>query len=104
MLAMIFIGGFIFHLVWEVKGQYAMPYYVLLLPYAAMGYSKAAECVAALLASVGNGSLSIERKSLIVKLALLFIAIIILWYVFHGTMGSLTGDAGAYYAYLANHS
>lgn len=104
MLAMIFIGGFIFHLVWEVKGQYAMPYYVLLLPYTAMGYSKAAECLASLPATLGSGSLGFERKSLVVKLALLFIAIIILWYVFHGTMDNLTCDAEAYYAYLAKHS
>lgn len=34
---MTFIGGFIFHLVWEAKGQYSITYYVLLFPYAIAG-------------------------------------------------------------------
>lgn len=33
----IFIGGFIFHFFWEAKGQYTLPYFVLLLPFAAQG-------------------------------------------------------------------
>ncbi|HJD45793.1 MAG TPA: glycosyltransferase family 39 protein [Candidatus Mediterraneibacter norfolkensis] len=28
------IGGFLFHMVWEAKGQYTMPYFVMLIPYA----------------------------------------------------------------------
>lgn len=32
-----FVGGFLFHLVWEAKGQYALQYFVMLLPYAAYG-------------------------------------------------------------------
>ncbi|MDO4483478.1 MAG: hypothetical protein Q4C54_03295 [Clostridia bacterium] len=32
-----FLGGVLFHLVWEAKSQYAYPYMVLLLPLAAMG-------------------------------------------------------------------
>lgn len=37
--AMILIGGFLFHLFWEAKAQYTIVYYVILFPYAAMGYS-----------------------------------------------------------------
>lgn len=33
-----FIGGFGFHALWEAKAQYAMPYFVMLLPYAAYGF------------------------------------------------------------------
>ncbi|MGN0319084.1 MAG: hypothetical protein ACI4E1_14240 [Lachnospira sp.] len=33
------IGGFIFHTFWEGKCQYTIPYFMLLLPLAAMGYS-----------------------------------------------------------------
>lgn len=36
-LAVIFIGGFLFHLFWEAKGQYAAAYFVMLLPYAWAG-------------------------------------------------------------------
>lgn len=97
MLAMIVIGGFAFHMVWEAKGQYTLPYFVLLLPYTVMGYSKAAECFSTAI----GGSITIDKKALVIKLVFLFIAIAVLWYVFHGTLGSLTGDAEAYYAYLA---
>lgn len=38
----IFIGGFLFHLVWEAKGQYTVCYMVLLIPYAWTGIRKAA--------------------------------------------------------------
>lgn len=37
----VFVGGFIFHTVWEAKGQYTLPYFVLLLPLAIDGYSEA---------------------------------------------------------------
>ncbi len=33
----VFIGGFLFHLVWEAKGQYSVVYFMLLLPYAYLG-------------------------------------------------------------------
>jgi hypothetical protein len=36
--AMIFIGGFLFHLFWEAKCQYTITYFVLLFPYSVMGY------------------------------------------------------------------
>lgn len=35
--AIIFIGGFLFHLVWEGKGQYTICYFILLIPYAFSG-------------------------------------------------------------------
>lgn len=37
MPAIIFIGGFLFHIVWEAKGQYTVCYFILLIPYAAFG-------------------------------------------------------------------
>ena len=36
--AIIFVGGFVFHIIWEAKCQYVMPYFVLLIPYAISGY------------------------------------------------------------------
>lgn len=41
--AIIFIGGFIFHLFWEAKGQYAITYFILLIPYSVQGYVKVSE-------------------------------------------------------------
>lgn len=36
--AILFIGGFIFHLFWEAKGQYTVIYVYLLIPYMVRGY------------------------------------------------------------------
>lgn len=33
------VGGLMFHMFWEAKPQYVLPYFLLLLPYCAMGYS-----------------------------------------------------------------
>ena len=30
------IGGFLFHMIWEAKGQYTLSYFVLLIPYSAI--------------------------------------------------------------------
>ncbi len=40
-LAVIFLGCVFFHLAWEAKGQYALPYFLLLIPYAAAGWCRA---------------------------------------------------------------
>ena len=39
----VFIGGFLFHLVWEAKGQYSVVYFMLLLPYAYLGMERVAD-------------------------------------------------------------
>lgn len=36
--AIIFIGGFIFHIFWEAKGQYTILYFILLIPYSINGF------------------------------------------------------------------
>lgn len=43
--ALIFVGGFLFHLFWETKAQYVIVYYVFLFPYAAEGLSWLPEAV-----------------------------------------------------------
>lgn len=37
--ALIFVGGFLFHFMWEAKCQYTVVYILLLIPYAVMGYN-----------------------------------------------------------------
>ena len=39
LLGIAMTGGLLFHMFWEAKPQYVLPYFVLLLPYCAMGYS-----------------------------------------------------------------
>lgn len=44
LLKVIFIGGFLFHIVWEAKGQYALPYFMLMVPMSANGYERLMIC------------------------------------------------------------
>lgn len=39
-LYVVFLGGFLFHLVWEASASYAIPYFVLLIPYAVRGFAE----------------------------------------------------------------
>ena len=36
----IFIGGVLFHTLWEAKAQYSLPYFVLLIPYSVCGFRR----------------------------------------------------------------
>lgn len=40
LLPLIFLGGFLFHLIWETKAIYVLQYYYLLIPYAVYGIYK----------------------------------------------------------------
>lgn len=39
-LILTFIGGFIFHIIWEAKSMYAMPFFLLLLPMSCNGWEE----------------------------------------------------------------
>ena len=39
-LITIFIGGFAFHILWEAKSRYIIPYIVVLIPVAAISINK----------------------------------------------------------------
>ena len=40
LLPIIFLGGFVFHMIWETKAIYVLQYYLILLPYCAYGLNK----------------------------------------------------------------
>lgn len=48
-LGIVFLGGFFFHTFWEAKGQYTITYFVLLIPYATLGYRQLVAWVCAVL-------------------------------------------------------
>ena len=54
LLFYIFIGGFIFHLFWEAKGQYTITYFVLLIPYCVKGLMDMTD-------EIADGILNLER-------------------------------------------
>ena len=37
LLFTIFIGGFMFHTIWEMKSRYTLPYVIMLIPISAIG-------------------------------------------------------------------
>lgn len=102
MFAMIFVGGFLFHLVWEAKGQYAFPYYILLIPYAVMGFSGTACQLGNALLTIRAGQFSriCNRRKLMITAAVGLLVLLFLWYLFHGTYDLLTRDEAAYRTYL----
>ena len=38
--AVVFLGGYLFHLFWESSASYTIPYFVLLIPYAVCGLAE----------------------------------------------------------------
>jgi hypothetical protein len=40
MVAVIFLGGYLFHMVWESSSSYTLPYFVMLIPYAVKGFAE----------------------------------------------------------------
>ncbi|MBP3476308.1 MAG: hypothetical protein J6K48_08345 [Lachnospiraceae bacterium] len=40
LVAVVFLGGFLFHMVWESSPSYTFPYFVLLIPYAVKGFAE----------------------------------------------------------------
>lgn len=40
LLAIIILGGFFFHILWEAKARFILPYFILMIPYGAVGYEQ----------------------------------------------------------------
>lgn len=105
-----FIGGFLFHIVWETKCQYAVTYYVLLFPLAVQGYERLTDVM------VNN---NLVRKTVVteeiqdkeqritgrdvIPFAVLFAIIAIVFYVLYGNgYGAYLGKDTAIYESYAH--
>lgn len=97
--AMIFAGGFLFHLFWEGKGQYTISYFVLLLPYSAMGFSALWGRLGHL---AGTGTFGISQGTKKVLLAALLLGSILLAVYANGRLKCLTEGKAAYQEFLVN--
>jgi hypothetical protein len=40
LIAVVFLGGYLFHMFWESSGSYTLPYFVMLIPYAVKGFAE----------------------------------------------------------------
>lgn len=77
LFAVIFIGGFLFHTFWEAKSQYAMLYFMILIPYMVKGYSRLLYHLTAFFIKIKEQEVKIE-KQFIIKRALIAICVIII--------------------------
>lgn len=100
--AVIFVGGFVFHLFWEAKGQYTLSYFALLLPLAAAGWSELARLLPALFRrDSGRKTLGRTLRLAAPFLALSLVLCGLLWMLYaRGRNLSLRCDDAAYEAYL----
>ena len=101
MLAMIFVGGFLFHIVWEAKAQYTLSYFVLLIPYAIAGYSKMSGQIILFCKRAHQGKIQIKAKQFWkskIPLIVLTVAMIVLLSVCYsgGRLSYLSGDTANY--------
>ena len=101
-LAVIFVGGFLFHLFWEAKGQYTISYFVLLIPYAVSSYSYIGDWMI----SRFEGQIMHKRRKMSLYeyrflLPAAFIVIFLSMTLFTGEIAKeLSSDAAGYYEIL----
>lgn len=100
---LIFIGGFIFHLFWEAKGQYTISYFLLLFPVAIAGYGAFINWLIEIRLK-GNAMSSKIGKNCwkTVSLGVLFAAVsaILIMFYLKGNAGYLVSDTETYLEYL----
>jgi len=57
-LGITILGGFLFHMVWEAKGQYVMPYFLMIIPYSAAGLSLISDHIQAKFSKSSAGTIA----------------------------------------------
>ena len=61
------IGGFIFHIFWEAKSQYVLPYFLLVIPYSVRGWECLADKMDRIYEKIKNGqSISMKKPAICV--------------------------------------
>lgn len=105
-LPMILVGGFVFHMFWEAKGQYVIVYFALLLPYAAAGFSSLTDQIALCMESDGPAKVkaAVKRNIFVPAGFAVFSAVLtaVLFGLYsEGRADCLTKDTEAYETYLS---
>lgn len=79
--AVIFLGGFLFHFVWESGASYTIPYFVVIIPYAVKGYADLTRRADGLAESVRGGGGKALLKDVLVKnrIPIIYVAVILLF-------------------------
>ncbi len=96
-MATIFVGGFLFHIVWEAKGQYVLSYFVLLFPYAIIGLKTLVKRITDIFGSILSGT----RPEINVKKLVVFaVCVVVIIIGIGGDFRQLTEDTQRWELYL----
>ena len=111
-LKVTFIGGFLFHLVWEAMGQYALPYYILIIPFAVHGYELLVRRLQTLFANtntvkekataIKNASLNTGSGKRMLALAVVILLIAVADFEILNSSIKLQGEESDYIWYCTN--
>ena len=90
LLALCFVGGFLFHLLWEAKCQYTVSYFVLLIPYAAVGFHELLQDINGKMRALRNRNMPLGEKLFVIAsrkityIMLGFLLIVLLGSIYQG--------------------
>lgn len=62
LLILIFIGGFLFHILWEAKSRYVIPYFVVLIPLASIGIKQNIEWIQRIINQIKSKIIEVKKK------------------------------------------
>ena len=87
----IFLGGYLFHFVWESGASYTIPYFLLLISYAVKGYLDLVRKMDNTALAVKNGTMQWNRRKMVtvimgVALTVLFVGLLQTTNLFHRTI------------------
>ncbi len=100
-MLMVFVGGFLFHIVWETKGQYSITYFVLLFPYAVMGYEAMVNKFARILDWAKTPAAILQKKQNVVATSIIVITIVAYFITYMAIAGGcLTAHTDTYGVYV----
>ena len=73
--AVVFLGGFLFHMFWESSASYTIPYFILLIPYAVCGMAEWMRYLETVIAGIGKKeNMAVEEQGNGKKKAILCVA------------------------------
>ena len=105
LLKVIFIGGFLFHIAWEAKGQYPLPYFILTIPISLNGYHNLIIYKQTHVLSTNITDLiAIRNRFIICALGLLIILIAVIDNQFINNTIKLNFDEEGYGQYIYNNT
>lgn len=62
LLILVFIGGFLFHILWEAKSRYVIPYFIVLIPLASIGIKQNVEWVQRIIKQIKSKIIETKNK------------------------------------------